>query len=205
MFLGWVLFTVVLGIVVLSAVATANGYRMVLVSSGSMEPAYPVGDGVLIKHVPSEEIRPGDAIVFRHRMKMIMHRVVDLRHVKGKLFYMTKGDANAFTDADLAAAGSLVGRVDYRVPEGRYIQHLSGWPVKVTLVALAVLTLVQEAVAVAPALRRRLTARRAATTWLARKQPSSDYLCRGQGHVRIGVARGRHIGGDGRSLNSRDE
>jgi signal peptidase I len=90
----------------------------VAVASGSMSPALNVGDLVIVEGVPANEIKVGDIIVFDSPplTYSTIHRVVQIQnHSQNKIFFVTKGDANA--DVDAPVSEDLVhGRVVYRVP-----------------------------------------------------------------------------------------
>jgi signal peptidase len=66
------------------------GYSYSVVATDSMEPTIEVGEVIISKSIPYEEVSSGDIIVFwsDHYQKYIVHRVVDI--VGDKL--VTKGD-----------------------------------------------------------------------------------------------------------------
>ncbi len=74
-------------------------YRVV--SSGSMEPTYDVGDVVFIKKVDPHELDVGDIIVFEPREggTPIVHRIVVIVEEDNLLYFETRGDNNAFSDS----------------------------------------------------------------------------------------------------------
>jgi len=53
-----------------------------------------VGDVILVKSVPAEEIHVGDVILFYAPQGQIIHRVVEVKQIGDGYFYTTKGDAN---------------------------------------------------------------------------------------------------------------
>ena len=76
---------ILIGIIVLQKVTDSNktiaGYRIFRVVSGSMIPKYEIGEVVICKEVPAENIELGDAIVYRGKTgdlsgKLIMHEVI---------------------------------------------------------------------------------------------------------------------------------
>ncbi|SDG21255.1 signal peptidase I [Halorientalis regularis] len=104
---GWGLGTVIEAAVVVAIVAVVAGQLLgqpVLlgyVTSGSMAPTMETGDGfVAIPAAVAGEVEEGDVIVFQaeslHGGGLTTHRVVDVTD-RG---YITKGDANPFTDQD---------------------------------------------------------------------------------------------------------
>ena len=89
-----------LGLVLLVAagvVATHRGYRLEVVRSGSMVPAFAPGDAVVIAPVDGPVV-PGEVVIFRHSTRsddLVTHRVTD---VTSAGVVHTKGDANATAD-----------------------------------------------------------------------------------------------------------
>jgi signal peptidase len=113
-------------ICILSVVGIYLGLRIALrtttpwvaVASGSMSPALDVGDLVIVQGVPANEIKVGDIIVFDSPplSYSTIHRVVQIQNQsQNKIFFVSKGDANA--DEDAPVSEDLVhGRVIYRIP-----------------------------------------------------------------------------------------
>jgi signal peptidase len=94
-------------LVVLVAIALVAGnllgqpILLSYVSTGSMEPTLSAGDGFVAVPQPVHgEVQEGDVVVFRakeiHGGGLVTHRVV----ARTETGYVTKGDANAFTDQD---------------------------------------------------------------------------------------------------------
>src|SRR3989344_7691634 len=94
--------------VVLALVATAatiklpQGYKLLVVQSGSMEPAIGVGSlsltkpsGDPITPVLSSRYQQGDIITYSSgKNAFVSHRVVEAVEKDSQFFYKTKGDAN---------------------------------------------------------------------------------------------------------------
>src|SRR3954452_22820276 len=81
----------VLGIVTLGAVLWGQGYRVYVIHTGSMSPAFRPGDVVVDR--PAHHYRPGEVITFRHSARapdMVTHRITD---VTAAGLIHTKGDA----------------------------------------------------------------------------------------------------------------
>lgn len=88
-------------IIVLQKISDSNrsiaGYRIFRVITGSMEPEYQVGEVVISKEVPAEDIKVGDDIVYRgtygeYAGKIIMHEVIKIdRDENNKLNFHAKG------------------------------------------------------------------------------------------------------------------
>lgn len=76
------------------------GLQFYRVATGSMEPTLMVGDVILVKEVPAEDIVKGDIVTYRAVSgemagQKITHRVVTDPEIKdGKYTYQTQGDAS---------------------------------------------------------------------------------------------------------------
>ena len=79
-------------------------YRMFTVASGSMEPKYKIGDVLISKNVPAEEIKIGDSVCYlgnkgNFNGMIITHEVIDIeKDENGEYRYHTKGLANIVED-----------------------------------------------------------------------------------------------------------
>ncbi|MEB3851138.1 MAG: signal peptidase I, partial [Desulfurococcales archaeon] len=87
----------------------ASGARVVVVTSGSMEPSLGVGDlAVVLPGSPG----PGSVVLYRHEGGLVIHRVVE----DHGSYLVTRGDANPGPDPWRVGAGSVVGVMRLRVP-----------------------------------------------------------------------------------------
>lgn len=99
---------------------------LVVVLSGSMEPAFYRGDVLYLTNYPDEPVRVGDIVVFKveGRDIPIVHRVLKVHEsVNGTIKFLTKGDNNPVHDRGLYAQGQdwltpkhLLGRAKGYVP-----------------------------------------------------------------------------------------
>ena len=140
--------TVLIGLVVLLAGLIWGcrllGYEVLVVQSGSMEPAYHVGSLVYVKPVDPAELEAGDVITFELGGGVRgTHRILEVLNKDGSLFFRTKGDANEEEDANPVAAGAVVGRVAFTIPElGFLVAYMQQPPgTYVTLCVVAVILL----------------------------------------------------------------
>lgn len=105
------------GLIFLTLAPESGGYKALVVTSGSMEPAVPVGSMVFIRN--SGTIQKNDIITFRMSpdlKSLITHRVVDIREVRGKTMYQTKGDAVKEPDIELVPAERVAGSMIFSIP-----------------------------------------------------------------------------------------
>lgn len=92
-------------------------YSFFRVVTPSMEPNLMVGEIILTKDVPIEEVQMEDIVSFRSQSAdmfgtIITHRVVDIdRAEDGQRRLLTKGDANLSVDGRYVLESNLVGKV----------------------------------------------------------------------------------------------
>ncbi len=103
------------------------------VSSGSMRPAYNVGDLLVIQSLPSDKLQVDDVIVFEvsTRSYDIVHRIIEIqyRNQDGKLYFRTKGDNNPSPDYwrgsecwnGMIPEENVIGKVIFSVPLIGYV------------------------------------------------------------------------------------
>lgn len=90
-----------------------SGHQLVLITSGSMTPLYPVGGTIVIDPTFNrDDLRAGQIITFKSQAgTTITHRIVkrvESDTLEG-VWFQTKGDANNAPDPDLAPAAGVVG------------------------------------------------------------------------------------------------
>ncbi len=93
-------------------VVTGSESPIVVVLSGSMEPAFHRGDLLFLTNYESEDIRVGEIVVFKveGRDIPIVHRVLKLHEkADGEVKFLTKGDNNSVDDRGLYAPGQVSG------------------------------------------------------------------------------------------------
>ncbi|KAK0068946.1 SEC11, partial [Biomphalaria pfeifferi] len=91
-------------------VVTGSESPIVVVLSGSMEPAFHRGDLLLLTNHREEPIRVGEIVVFKieGRDIPIVHRVLKVHEKEnGTVRFLTKGDNNSVDDRGLYAKGQL--------------------------------------------------------------------------------------------------
>ena len=85
------------------------GYKPVVVLSGSMEPAYPIGSIIFYKPLDFNDIKVGDAITFKlGGGALATHRVIEKDNENQK--FTTKGDNNTTVDIKPVSYEAVVGK-----------------------------------------------------------------------------------------------
>lgn len=100
---------------------SGTGWKALTVPTSSMHPAIPAGSLVFVHRVPVSSLKIGDVITHTDPLNpeiTLSHRIVKEYYVdNGKVqMFVTKGDANTFTDSPIAAnliKGQVVGHVPY--------------------------------------------------------------------------------------------
>lgn len=113
------------------------GVKMFGVLSGSMEPAYSVGD--LIYAVPTDagKIAEGDVISFllNDDGTVATHRVVEIDRENKQVY--TKGDANELSDGRPVSYENILGVVKFSIPMvGRLIVYMNTTPGKIITITI---------------------------------------------------------------------
>ncbi len=133
---GDILFYALMVAVIVAAIMFASsrtpdksifGYRYYDVLTGSMEPAYSVGDLIFVKITDADNINVGDAITFNPGGtddSYLTHRVVEkMENYEGTdvTCFKTKGDANQDDDPFIIDEGRVIGVVKTRIPKLGYV------------------------------------------------------------------------------------
>ena len=140
------IFAVVL-LIVVSILPIPGNYKLLIVQSGSMEPAIKTGSVVVVK--PVENYKANDVITFKDggKDRTTTHRIVDLEVVSGQTQYITKGDANNAEDSNKVSDGKIVGKVLTSIPYAGYILAMAKKPIGfVLLVVIPCLMIIFEEV-----------------------------------------------------------
>ena len=113
---------------VLPALKFSRGFRLFVVQSESMKPTIKAKDLVVIR--PQFEYQTGDIITFlnptlnEEKYPTTTHRLQMIINQNGKVFYMTKGDANRLSDGEFVSQDKVIGKVVGVIP-------LLGWLINI--------------------------------------------------------------------------
>ena len=93
------------------------GFRQYIVATSSMEPQYKIGDLIIIKETPKEQIKVGDVINFfaENGVDTITHRVTHVVNENGQIFFKTKGDNNNSEDSELINSNQVQGVIVFKI------------------------------------------------------------------------------------------
>ena len=105
-----------------SVLPVKNGPKLMVVLSGSMEPAIHTGSVVIVK--PAGQYKVGDVITFGKNTRTEVpttHRVVSDRIQDGVRMLQTQGDANNSPDVKEISESEVIGKVLVSVPFAGYV------------------------------------------------------------------------------------
>ncbi len=121
-----------LALVVAFVVAVvAFHWSVTTVSTGSMEPAIPVGSLVALAPVEPDAVGVGEVVLYSSPLDRdirITHRVTEVVDSGQGPMFRTRGDANEDPDPYLVPAGNVDGAVRLCVPYAGYITRFAGSP-----------------------------------------------------------------------------
>jgi signal peptidase I len=123
--LGIVAALVLVVFIVWMTVPRLLNVEALIVLTGSMEPAMPVGSVAFVNKSGAESVKEGDIITFRHqegaRPVLITHRVVEVIQGENGRQFRTQGDANSVADDWVVSSDSVVGEVTTVIPYMGYV------------------------------------------------------------------------------------
>lgn len=91
------------------------GYNIYNVTTGSMQPNYPIGSMIYVKEIPFADIEVGDVVTFQSDSAMVVtHRVKSIDVQKQTL--CTQGDANNTEDGILSYEKVIGRSSDFAIP-----------------------------------------------------------------------------------------
>ena len=114
------------------------GYSICYVVTGSMLPALEVGDAILIKKVPENEIYEDDIITYLSTTgplsgNYITHRVIEVNTIENTLVFVTKGDANSEADTEFITASKIQGVYVGKIAAIKFLLSILSKPINFIL------------------------------------------------------------------------
>ncbi|MBS3902634.1 MAG: signal peptidase I [Dethiobacter sp.] len=109
----------------IAGVPAVAGYKIYIVLSGSMSPAFEAGSVVLVRPIEATALQVGDIITYHDpdpekAETIVTHRVIAVQPTD-PVSFITRGDANDANDPLPLPAANLIGRVDFNVPHLGFI------------------------------------------------------------------------------------
>lgn len=104
-----------------------SGFKILAVTSGSMEPA--VATGSLVVEIVPRKLQIGDIVTYKlsqNSRNLVTHRIVEIDKINGSNFFKVKGDAVNQPDAELVPEDQITGKVILSIPFAGRIITL-GW------------------------------------------------------------------------------
>jgi signal peptidase len=134
---------VIMGMVwLLPRVALGTSTPFFSVSSGSMIPTLNVGDYIVVKYEPFDELKVGDIIVFHSPINpndIIVHRIFDIKLVNGEKTLITKGDNNLYPDPWVVKQEHYIGKyTGFKIPYLGYLALLFPFPVNYLFIIIVI-------------------------------------------------------------------
>ena len=99
-------------------------FGLLVIGTGSMTGTIDRGDIILYEKYDSKELPVNTIIVFEQNQNRIIHRIINIESVDGKIRYYTKGDANQEQDEGYITKDKIQGTVKFRI---RYLGYLTLW------------------------------------------------------------------------------
>ncbi len=128
------------------------GHSVFRVSSGSMKPAYEVGDVIVVKEVDPMTLKVGDVCTYNGTTdefagKIVTHRVVKAPFEEnGEYYIITKGDANPLEDPKVNVK-DVMGKVETKIALLRHLYNFFITPFGlITIIALIIAAFFNEIV-----------------------------------------------------------
>ena len=137
--IGYYVFLGFLGLIAFAIAASVlpitGNYKILVVQSGSMEPAIKTGALVIVK--PADTYSIGDVGTFGSvtaKKAPTSHRILDMEVVEGQISYITKGDANEDADPRRVAEKDVLGKVLFSLPYMGYVIDFARKPLGFLLI-----------------------------------------------------------------------
>jgi signal peptidase I len=109
----------VITVVIMAAIAMLIScqfrFGALVIGTESMTGEINKGDMIIYERYDGQKISEGQVIVFLQDNNKIVHRVVEIKTIKGETRYYTKGDANSDIDIGYRVEEDLFGVTDLKI------------------------------------------------------------------------------------------
>ena len=119
-----IFFIIAIGIIFFALSNQIGGWKMLIVSSGSMEPTIHTGSLIVSQYKHPSTLQKNDIITFippTKQREFVTHRITQITKTNNLTTIKTKGDKNHQDDNWVLAGGSVVGKVIFTIPYAGYI------------------------------------------------------------------------------------
>lgn len=123
--------------VYLSSKGDIQGWRMLIVKSGSMEPKIKTGSLIFVQR--QETYNKDDIVTFGSPNTpdtLITHRIIEIEEKDGDKLITTKGDFNQIEDKDKTPYALIVGKYIFGIPYFGYVIGFAKTPAGVVLLVI---------------------------------------------------------------------
>lgn len=124
-------------LLIVSVFPIPGNYKVMVVQSGSMEPAIKTGSIAVVK--PAKDYTIGDIITFGPYSKTkapTTHRIYEMKIQEGEPIYITKGDANNAPDTREIKKEDIVGKLSFSLPYIGYAVDFAKKPIGFALLII---------------------------------------------------------------------
>ncbi|MCX6810309.1 MAG: signal peptidase I [Candidatus Berkelbacteria bacterium] len=140
---------IIIGIIIgVALLPIKNNYKLLAVTSGSMEPAIGVGSLVVVK--PASEYGIGDIVTFTSEKtasekSVTTHRIQSISEKNGEKIYATKGDANNTADSRTITDDQIVGKYRFGIALlGYLLKYLKTLPGLILIIVIPATIIIYE-------------------------------------------------------------
>lgn len=113
----FVILIAIFAVIAISTIKLPGNYKLLVVESGSMQPAISQGSVIVIK--PQDNYRKNDVITALDSpvsKVSVTHRIVGIINTGKYTLYTTKGDANKTSDTETRLKQNVIGKVLFSIP-----------------------------------------------------------------------------------------
>jgi len=135
-------------LIAFSLLPIKNNYKILAVTSGSMEPAVGVGSLAIIK--PASDYKVLDIITYKKAgadddKDTTTHRIAEVIEGEDGVFYRTKGDANNTADSALVSEDQVVGKYYFNIALiGYLIKYIKTLPGLILIIIIPATIIIYE-------------------------------------------------------------
>lgn len=122
----FVILITIFAVIAISTIKLPGNYKLLVVESGSMQPAISQGSVIVIK--PQDNYIKNDVITALDSASSkvsVTHRIVEITNTGKYTLYTTKGDANKTADTETRLKQNVIGKVLFSIPVVGYFVNFA--------------------------------------------------------------------------------